>query len=146
MIFQKTPAKCGCSMCDTGCLCGDCSGCSNALSDRMFLRNVKRASILCVLLLAIGGFMFFAPVVPVVSSLGSIAPVTTGVPSFRIQTTETSSTAELCSITYCYLGQGAIYTNGTYYPVTKPLQSGVLQRQGSRGDVDWSGFAIPSPR
>ena len=89
--------------------------------------------------------MFFAPVVPVVS-LGSVAPVTTGVPSIRIQTTETSSAAELCSITYCYLGQGAVYTNGTYYPVTKPLQSGVLQRQGSRGDVGWSAYAIPATR
>lgn len=64
----------------------------------------------------LGGFMFFAPVV----SLGSEIPVTVGVPALRIQTSETS-TAELCSITFCYLGSGAVYANGTYYPVTNPL-------------------------
>ncbi len=116
MIFQKPPSKCGCPYCDSGCLCGDCSACTNIAADRLFVRNAKRAAVLCCLFLVVGGFMFFAPVV----SLGSEAPLTTGVPSFRIQTSETS-TAELCSITFCYLGAGAVYANGTYYPVTNPV-------------------------
>ena len=60
--------------------------------------------------------MFFAPVV----SLRSEAPFTTSVASFRIQTSEIS-TAKLCSITFCYLGAGAVYANGTYYPATNPV-------------------------
>lgn len=127
MIFQKPPSRCDCSLCRAGCLCGDCSGCTNIISDRIFMRNVKRVSILCCLVLIVGGFMFFAPVV----SLGSEAPVTAGVPSIRIQTSETS-TGELCSITFCYLGQGAVYANGVYYPVTKPVPSSIIQRHGAK--------------
>ena len=121
MIFQKTPSKCGCVLCAGGCLCGDCTGCSNAAADRMFLRNVKRASMLCCLVLVVGGFMFFAPVV----SLPSAAPVTTGVPSIKIDTSA-SSTGVLCSITFCYFGRGAVYAQGVYYPVTKPAYTGIV--------------------
>jgi hypothetical protein len=91
------------------------------VADRIFLRNTKRVSILCCLILVVGGFMFFAPVV----SLRSEVPVTTGVPSIRIGTNETS-TADLCSITFCYLGHGAVYAQGVYYPATKLAYKGVL--------------------
>ena len=64
--------------------------------------------------------MFFAPVVP----LPSVAAVTTGVPSIRIDTSQTS-TAVLCSIAFCYLGQGAVYAQGVYYPVTRPAYTGL---------------------
>jgi len=121
MIFQKTPSKCGCPLCGAGCLCGDCSGCTNAVSERAFLRNAKRASMLCCLILVVGGFLFFAPVV----SLNSAPPVTTGVLSLKIDTTKTS-TGALCSITFCYFGQGAVYAQGIYYPMTKPAHDGLL--------------------
>jgi len=127
MIFQKPPSRCLCSLCRDGCLCGDCSGCSDARTDKIFVRNVKRISMLCCLVLVVGSFMFFAPVV----SLGSQAPVTAGVPAIRIQTSETS-TGELCSITFCYLGQGAVYANGIYYPVTKPVPTNVIHGHGDR--------------
>lgn len=116
MIFQKQPSKCGCPLCDEGCLCGDCSVCTNAAYDGALVRNAKRITGIACVVVLLGAFMFFAPVV----SLGSEVPVTTGVPALRIQTSETS-TAELCSITFCYLGSGAVYANGMYYPVTNPV-------------------------
>ena len=127
MIFQKPPSRCTCSLCREGCLCGDCSSCSDQVSDKIFVRNVKRVSVLCCLVLVVGSFMFFAPVV----SLGTEAPVTVGVPAIRIQTSETS-TRELCSIAFCYLGQGAVYANGIYYPLTKPVPTNIVQRHGEK--------------
>jgi hypothetical protein len=116
LIFQKQPSRCACALCDEGCLCGDCSKCTNGVYDAAFARSAKRLSVIACVVVLLGAFMFFAPVV----SLGSEIPVTAGVPALRIQTSETS-TAELCSITFCYLGSGAVYANGTYYPVTNPL-------------------------
>jgi len=128
VIFQKTPSKCGCLLCNVGCLCGDCSSCTNPVAEKIFLRNVKSVSILCCVVLVVGGFLFFAPVM----SLGSEVPLTTGVFSIKIQTSE-ASTAELCSITFCYLGQGAVYSKGVYYPLTK-YDSGLCQVVSLRGD------------
>jgi hypothetical protein len=107
-------------------MCGDCNTCTNAAADMIFTRNIKRVSVLACLFLMVGGFMFFAPVVSL-PSVGSAQPVTTGVISIKIQTTETAST-DFCSITFCYLGQGAAYARGVYYPVTHPLPSSILKK------------------
>jgi hypothetical protein len=114
---------CGCILCDSGCLCGDCSGCTNAVADKTFVRNLRRVSVLCCLVLVVGGFMLFAPVVSL-PSFPSAAPVTTGVISIKIDSSQTS-TAALCSITFCYLGRGAVYAQGVYYPLTKPVYNGL---------------------
>ena len=111
MIFQKVPLRCEC--CTGGCLCGDCSGCQNLISDEIFLRNVKRISILCCLLVAIG-FAVFAPVV----SLEADVPAVGGFPVVTAQTNATHTTG-LGSITFCLLGQGALLIHGAYYPLTK---------------------------
>ncbi|MGP8057427.1 MAG: hypothetical protein ACLP9K_07510 [Nitrososphaerales archaeon] len=103
MIFQEIPLRCEC--CGAyPCLCGDCSGCSNGVDERHFLRNVKRFSILfCILAVAVG-FLVFAPVV-------------------TIQTN--AATVGMGSVTFCYLGQGALLVHGDYYPYNSSITSRV---------------------
>ncbi|MDA4122692.1 MAG: hypothetical protein OK456_05865 [Thaumarchaeota archaeon] len=81
---------------------------------------MKRTAFLACIFLIIGGFMFFAPVV----NLRSVAPVTTGVISIKIDTNETT-TGSLCSIAFCYGHVGAVYAAGVYYPVTRPAVNGI---------------------
>ena len=83
----------------------------NEASEPVFRRNVKTISVVCFLLLTVGGFMVFAPVVSLRATAD--AAVSLG-PSVRVQTT--NETIPLGSITFCYLGQGAVLVNGTYYP------------------------------
>jgi hypothetical protein len=103
MIFQELPLRCGC--CGTyPCLCGDCSGCSNVVSEKHFLRNAKRFSILfCILAVAIG-FLVFAPVVTIQTNAAIVG---------------------MGSVTFCYLGQGALLVNGEYYPYNSSMTSTV---------------------
>jgi len=112
LIFQKVPAGCDCCSQIAGCLCGDCSRCCNTAAERALLRRVKRYSALaCCISLAIG-FVLFVPVV----SLGPAIPTTEG---FSVQL-ESNTTAAMGSLSFCYFGQGAVVTQGVYYPVTKP--------------------------
>src|SRR5208337_4405029 len=101
MIFQKLPLRCEC--CGAySCLCGDCSGCTNVVSERSILRNIKRLSILfCILALAVG-FMVFAPVITIQTNASSVG---------------------MGSVTFCYLGQGALLVHGDYYPYNSSIKS-----------------------
>ncbi|MDG6900427.1 MAG: hypothetical protein JRM80_00495 [Nitrososphaerota archaeon] len=109
-VFQQLAATCSCSVCRTGCLCGDCEACSNPRLERSLATNAKRVSALACLVIVLGGFVFFAPVV----ALGA-SPAVTETVSLRFQPS-TNSTSPLGSISFCLLGQGAVLVNGTYYP------------------------------
>lgn len=105
LIFQKVPSRCRCWYCSKGgfrCLCGDCAGCLDVTSERVFLRNAKRISVICCCFIVAVSFVLFAPVM----------------------TVQATPMAGLGSISFCYLGQGALLVNGTYYPMTnttKPI-------------------------
>jgi len=116
-ILQELPAKCGCSQCSKGCLCGDCSLCSNPALDKAILRNIKRASALACVFLFLGAFIYFVPVV----ALGASPPVSEAV---SIQVNQGGNgAAPLGSIAFCYLGQGAVLARGFYYPSVALNQS-----------------------
>gem|GEM_PF-1910388 len=103
MIFQEPPLRCEC--CGAyPCLCGDCSGCSDVVSERLFLRNVKRLSILGCILAVVIGFMIFAPVITIQANASSVG---------------------MGSVTFCYLGQGALLLHGEYYPYNSSIKSTV---------------------
>jgi hypothetical protein len=124
-LFQTLPSKCSCALCDAGCYCGDCANCMDRTSDAVFVRNVKIVAVICFVLLTVGGFMTFAPVVSVAAATD--ATVSLG-PSVRVQTT--NETTPLGSITFCYLGQGAVLVNGTYYP--DAIQNGTGWQNASK--------------
>ncbi len=109
-IFQQLSASCSCEVCRPGCLCGDCAACSNAALDRAMLRNAKKISALACLVIVLGGFVFFAPVV----TLGATPTVTeTFAMKFR---PADNATSPMGSISFCLFGEGAVLINGTYYP------------------------------
>ena len=109
-ISQQLPARCSCSLCGAGCLCGDCSGCSNPALDREIVKFAKTLSVLACGILLIGVFVFFVPVV----ALGATPTVTETV-SFRVQPPE-NATIPMGSIAFCVFGQGAVLLRGVYYP------------------------------
>ncbi len=122
-ILQELPRSCSCPECDAGCQCGDCSVCSNLALDGAISRYAKTLALAAFLLLVLGGFVFFVPVV----AIGATPPVTQTV-SLRVQTVD-SAVRPLGSIGYCYLGVGAVLVQGVYYP------SVALNQSSSR---DWS--------
>ena len=109
-ISQELPSKCVCALCGPGCLCGDCSSCSNPALDREIVTFAKRLSVVACIILFVGGFVFFVPVV----SLGATPTITETV-SFRVQPAE-NATLPMASIAFCYFGQGAVLVRGVYYP------------------------------
>ncbi len=109
-ILQQLPARCPCPECDAGCQCGDCSTCSNAALDRAVTGYAKRVAVALCVFLAFGGFVFFVPVM----AMGASPPVTRAV-SLRVQLAD-NATEPLGSIGFCYLGVGALYIHGVYYP------------------------------
>jgi hypothetical protein len=84
--------------------------CSNIALDSTMSRYAKRAAVSVCILLALGGFVFFVPVV----ALGATPPVTETI-SVRVQTAG-NTTLPLASIGFCYLGVGAVLVHGVYYP------------------------------
>jgi uncharacterized membrane protein len=61
------------------------------------MRSIKRLSMLCCILAAVMGFMIFVPVITIQANAPSVG---------------------MGSITFCYLGQGALLVHGEYYPLT----------------------------
>jgi hypothetical protein len=116
-IFQQLSARCSCAVCRPGCLCGDCSACSNAALDRIIVKNAKRISALACLAIILGGFVFFAPVV----TLGA-TPRVTETFSLKFQPSN-NATLPMGSISFCLLGEGAVLVNGSYYPSVALNQS-----------------------
>jgi len=112
MIFQRIPNGCSCCRHLAGCMCGDCSRCTNSVADGILVRNVKRYTIVGICLLLAVGFVVLVPVVP----LGTGVPVTEGV-SVAV---EANSAPPMGSIAFCYLGQGAAVFQGMYYIMTRP--------------------------
>lgn len=114
-LFQKLPLQCPCCQSMGNCLCGDCSGClRHNTSSRTSFRNAKRVLILCGALIAIG-FTIFAPVV----SVNTDIPVSGGVTVTTVVQTITTAPIGLGSISFCYFGEGALFIQGAYYPMTK---------------------------
>jgi len=107
---QELPSSCSCAVCRLGCLCGDCTACSNPALDREIVRFAKVLSVVGCVVLFVGGFVFFVPVV----SLGATPTITETV-SFRVQPAE-NATLPMASIGYCVFGQGAVLVGGLYYP------------------------------
>ncbi len=116
-IFQQLTASCSCAVCRPGCLCGDCAACSNAALDRIMLRNAKRISALACLVIVLGGFVFFAPVV----TLGA-TPTVTETFALKFQPSD-NATSPMGSISFCLFGEGALLVNGSYYPSVALNQS-----------------------
>ena len=116
-IFQQLTEKCSCPVCRPGCLCGDCSACSNPALDRALARNAKRISAIVCLAIVLGGFVFFAPVV----TLGA-TPTVTETFSLKVRPAA-NATLPMGSISFCLLGEGAVLMNGTYYPTVALNQS-----------------------
>ena len=117
-VFQQLSARCSCTVCKTGCLCGDCKACSNPSLDSSILKNAKRLSALAVLAVVLGGFVYFAPVV----TLGATPTVTETI-SMRFQQSGSNATSPMGSISFCLFGDGAVLINGTYYPAVALNQS-----------------------
>ena len=117
-VFQQLSARCSCSVCKAGCLCGDCIACSNPSLDRAMLRNARRISALAVLAMVLGGFVYFAPVV----TLGA-TPTMTETFSMKLQPPDAPS-SPMGSISFCLFGDGAVLLNGTYYPDVAVNQTG----------------------
>jgi len=109
-VFQQLSAKCACEVCRVGCLCGDCTACSNPALDRTLMRNAKTISAFACVAIILGGFVFLAPVV----TLGQ-TPTLTETFSLRVQQSHVA-TAPMGSISFCLFGEGAVLINGTYYP------------------------------
>ena len=109
-ILQELPARCSCALCDDNCKCGDCSICSNVTLDSNMSKYAKRAAVAVCIFLALGGFVFFVPVV----ALGATPPVRETI-SVRVQTAD-NTTLPFASIGFCYLGVGAVLVHGVYYP------------------------------
>ena len=84
--------------------------CSNAVLDGQMSLYAKRAAAAVCVFLALGGFVFFVPVVAMGAS-----PLVTKTISLRVGTAD-NLTQPLASIGFCYLGLGAVFANGTYYP------------------------------
>jgi len=118
-ILEQLPTRCSCPVCHQGCLCGDCSGCSNATLDRMILRNAKRLSVIACVILFVGGFVFFVPVV----AMGATPTITEAV-SVRLQPAG-GTALPMGSIAFCLFGHGAVLVDGSYYP-------SIAQNQSSR--------------
>jgi hypothetical protein len=116
-VFQQLASTCSCAFCQQGCLCGDCAGCSNKALDRAILRNAKRLSALACLLVVLGSFVFFVPVV----TLGA-TPTITETFSVRVQPAQ-NVTSTMGSISLCLFGQGAVLVHGAYYPDVAVNQS-----------------------
>ena len=116
-ILQELQASCACALCDTRCRCGDCLACSNAATSEFNSRTTRRLSIAAGLLLVLGGFVYFVPVV----TLGA-TPVVTETISLEVQPAG-NSTHPLGSVGYCYLGIGAVLVHGAYYPAVPLNQS-----------------------
>lgn len=115
-ILQQLPASCACPECDSGCQCGDCGVCSNESLDSAVSTYAKRIGVAACVFLALGGFVFFMPVV----AIGATPPVTQSI-SVKVETAD-NSTQPLGSIGFCYLGVGAVLVHGVYYPsVTENL-------------------------
>ncbi len=70
----------------------------------------KKVALATCVFLALGGFVFFVPVV----AIGATPSVTQTV-SLKVQTLG-NGTLPLGSIGYCYLGVGAVLVHGVYYP------------------------------
>jgi hypothetical protein len=116
-IAQELPSGCSCALCRTGCLCGDCAACSNPALDKEIVRFAKLLSVAVCVILFVGGFVFFVPVV----ALGATPTVTETV-SFRVQPPE-NGTLPMGSIAFCVFGQGAVLVRGIYYPSVMLNQS-----------------------
>jgi hypothetical protein len=78
----------------------------------------KRAAAAVCIFLALGGFVFFVPVV----ALGATPPVTQTI-SLKVEAADNSS-LPLGSIGFCYLGVGAVLVHGVYYPSVAVNQTG----------------------
>lgn len=109
-ILQQLPARCSCEVCDAGCKCGDCVACSNTALDRTISTNAKRFAMAACLVLISAGFVFFVPVVTLAAT-----PTMTQTVSLRLEPAD-NATLHLGSIGYCYLGMGAVFVHGAYYP------------------------------
>lgn len=109
-ILQSLGPRCSCPVCGPGCLCGDCAACSNASLDRAMLRNAKRLSALAVLMIVLGGFVFFVPVVSLAAT-----PTITETVALRVPPAE-NATVPMGSISFCLFGEGAVLIHGSYYP------------------------------
>ncbi len=116
-ILQQLPARCSCAVCDGGCQCGDCVACSNTALDRNISRNLKRFAIAACVVMISAGFVFFVPVVALAAT-----PTVTQTVSLRVDSAD-NGTLRLGSIGYCYLGMGAVFVHGAYYPAAALNQS-----------------------
>jgi hypothetical protein len=70
----------------------------------------KRGAAAVCVLLALGGFVFFVPVV----AIGTVPTVTQTI-FLKVEAAD-NSTLPLGSIGFCYLGVGAVFSQGVYYP------------------------------
>jgi hypothetical protein len=109
-ILQQLPAGCSCAICLAGCQCGDCRACSNPKLDRSIVKNAKRLTALACIVLFMGGFVSFVPIV----ALGA-NPTVTETFSLKLPPSD-NSTVPLGSLAFCYFGQGAVIVHGVYYP------------------------------
>ena len=118
-ILQQLPARCACALCDVNCKCGDCNACSNAVLDGAMSTYAKRAAVAVCAFLTLGGFVFFVPVV----AIGASPPMAQTI-SLKVET-ESNSTLPFGSIGFCYLGVGAVFVDGVYYPSVALNQTSV---------------------
>ena len=109
-ILQQLPTSCSCALCQVGCQCGDCRGCSNPTLDRALERNARRITAVACVILFLGGFVSLVPVV----ALGA-NPTVTETFSVKLPPSD-NSTTPLGSLAFCYFGQGAVIVHGAYYP------------------------------
>ena len=91
--------------------------CSNATLDSLIPRNAKRLSALACIIIFVGGFVFFVPVV----ALGATPTISEAV-SVRVQPAE-NTTLPMGSIAFCFFGYGAVLIHGIYYPSVALNQS-----------------------
>jgi hypothetical protein len=73
--------------------------------------------VLACIVLFVGGFVFFVPVV----ALGATPTITEGI-SVRVQPAGNTALS-MGSIAFCFFGHGAVLVHGTYYPSVALNQS-----------------------
>ncbi len=92
-------------------------GCSNTALDGSISRNAKRIAIAVCVIIISAGFVFFVPVVALAAT-----PAVTQTVSLRVGPAD-NATLRLGSIGYCYLGMGAVFVHGAYYPAAASNQT-----------------------
>jgi len=89
--------------------------------------KIRPAVAVIIVLIPVAGLeLVFAPVDPVLASPPNV-PLTTCSPGPPGGAPRCSFTAPYFrgagSLTYCFLGEGALYLRGVYYPLTQPSAS-----------------------